>query len=67
MPRATGAGDALGRRALGRATLEWQLLLRRPDLAVAEAVERLGGLNAQDPEPPHLALWAAWPASSTTP
>jgi hypothetical protein len=58
MPRATGAGDVLGRRALGRATLERQLLLRRWDLPVAEAVERLGGLNAQDPEPPYLALWA---------
>jgi hypothetical protein len=25
---------------------------------VASAVERLGGLNAQDPEPSYLALWA---------
>jgi hypothetical protein len=58
MPRATGAGDVLGRRSLGRATLERQLLLRRWNLPVTEAVERSGGLNAQDPEPPYLALWA---------
>ena len=52
------AGDLLGRRALNRATLERQLLLRRFDLEVTEAVARLAGLNAQDPEPPYLALWA---------
>ena len=53
-----GAGDLLGRRALNRATLERQLLLGRRDLPVIEAVERLAGLNAQDPEPPYIALWA---------
>jgi hypothetical protein len=52
------AGDLLGRRALSRATLERQLLLRRWDLEVTEAVDRLAGLNAQDPEPPYLGLWA---------
>jgi hypothetical protein len=54
----TGAGDLLDRRALNRATLERQLLLGRHDLPATGAVERLGGLNAQDPEPPYLALWA---------
>jgi hypothetical protein len=58
MPRGTGAGDVLGRRALGRATLERQLLLRRWDLPVTEAVRRLAGLNAQDPEPSYIGLWA---------
>ena len=53
-----GAGDLLGRRALNRATLERQLLLGRRDLPVVETVARLGGLNAQDPEPPYLTLWA---------
>ena len=53
-----GAGDVLGRRALNRATLARQLLLGRRDLPAVEAVERLAGLNAQDPEPPYLTLWA---------
>jgi hypothetical protein len=53
-----GAGDVVGRRALNRATLARQLLLGRRDLPVVEVVERLAGLNAQDPEPPYLTLWA---------
>jgi hypothetical protein len=54
----TGAGDLLDRCALNRATLARQLLLGRHDLPVTGAVARLGGLNAQDPEPPYLSLWA---------
>jgi DNA glycosylase AlkZ-like len=53
-----GAGDILGRRSLNRATLARQLLLGRRELPVIDAVERLAGLNAQDPEPPYLTLWA---------
>jgi hypothetical protein len=53
-----GQGDLLGRRALSRATLERQLLLARRELPVAAAVAHLAALNAQDPEPPYLSLWA---------
>ncbi|MDF2742092.1 MAG: Winged helix DNA-binding domain, partial [Actinomycetia bacterium] len=58
MATASGAGDRLDRRALNRATLARQLLLGRVELPVAETVARLGGLNAQDVEPPYLTLWA---------
>ena len=47
----------LSRRSLGRATLRRQLLLERADLGVGAAVEHVLGLNAQDPDPPYLALW----------
>ncbi|WP_233357225.1 winged helix DNA-binding domain-containing protein [Saccharomonospora iraqiensis] len=54
---ATG-GEVLTRRALNRATLARQLLLRRHALPVADAVHGLAGLNAQNTEPPYLGLWA---------
>jgi hypothetical protein len=44
-------------RTIGRATLQRQLLLRRQVLTATHAVGRLISLNAQDPEPPYLALW----------
>jgi len=48
----------LSSRALGRALLERQLLLRRAELAVVPAVEQLFGLNAQSPNDPYLVLWS---------
>jgi hypothetical protein len=50
--------EVLGRRRLNRALLARQLLLRRSELSVPAAVEKLVGLQAQIPGNPYVALWS---------
>jgi hypothetical protein len=59
MTKTTSAGaPVLGPRALNRATLARQLLLRRTPMSAKDAVEHLVGLQAQEVRPPYQALAA---------
>jgi hypothetical protein len=51
------APETLSPRALNRATLARPMLLAREGAPVVEAVERLGGLQAQEARPAFVALW----------
>ena len=50
--------DVVSRRRLNRATLARQLLLEPSELGIVEAVEQIGGLQAQEPASPYIGLWA---------
>ena len=53
-----GRPAGVTRRELGRATLARQLLLERAPLSAVEAIEALGGVQAQEPRPPFIGLWS---------
>jgi len=52
-----GAGETISVRALNRATLDRQLLLRRSPMSALATIEHLVGMQAQTPHTAYVGLW----------